>query len=60
MLTYSIYETAGGFGYLVESADGALSVRQDTLPEVQGNVPMSYEEAEAHAQALIEAQSASE
>ncbi len=54
MLTYEIVDISGwGYGYKVESADGAFRVFQQFKPGVGGKKRMTRAEAEAFAQELI-------
>jgi hypothetical protein len=56
MLTYSLFSVVGGFGCLVESADGTFRFRQECSPE--GTAPMTESEATSLAQAVIAANEA--
>lgn len=56
MLTYELFTTSTGYGYVIKE-DGAPWIVQEDTPDVDGIVPMTKEEAEAHAQAFIAARS---
>lgn len=51
MLTYTLFPVEGGFGCLVEAADGSFRFRQECSPE--GVAPMTEAEATALAQTVI-------
>lgn len=44
MYTYTLYEFNGGYGFTIEN-DGSPCITQDYMPDVEGNVIMTEEEA---------------
>lgn len=53
-LTISLFEVPGGYGYQVQSEDGvAFNVHQDCTPGAEGFVPMTRDQAQAYAEALV-------
>ena len=50
-LTITVIDIEGwGYGYTIESADGSVRIRQETKPDVPGNVKMTRETATQLAQ----------
>ena len=53
MYTFQTYEVDGGYGFCI-MADGNVIITQDFKPDEPGFVPMTFEEAEFGANAVLE------